>query len=118
MAFFDFLKPKKSEQELMFEKMNKELFPNGDKQIDEEVAELSMKLKNKYPKKELKGFYFSVSALYHMAADKGRERIVGGIMRNKTISLNEDEADLVYDYLYYKSLSQNTGIEKKNRNLV
>lgn len=75
MGLFDFLKPKKTDKELMFEKISNSIFPKGDKDIDACVDELLRILNNKISRAEAKDIVLKATFISRVSNGFPSERL-------------------------------------------
>jgi hypothetical protein len=75
MGIFDFLKPKKSPMEEIFEKMNNSLFPKGQKDTDAATSELLQILNNKISRQEAQTILLKSIAISAISQNFTEERL-------------------------------------------
>ncbi|UYN87615.1 MAG: hypothetical protein KIT51_04970 [Cyclobacteriaceae bacterium] len=103
MGLFDFLKsPEQRKQEEQMNKLFKELFPNGDAQLNTEVQHVRDLLEFKYTKESVKQTYLYACAIYYLSDDKDLHEVVGSILRNDKTSVTKEDAIKIYFYLQDK----------------
>jgi hypothetical protein len=99
---FDFLKPKPDSRKVMFKRMSREMFPNGDAQIEQETNELRRVLSTDYSLSNVKQLYVFISGLYYLSLTKDRGDIVNSILRYKDLAVSASDAGIIFDFLNNK----------------
>lgn len=103
MGLFDFMKsPEQKKKEELMKKLNSEIFPNGQVQMDREIQEVRELLGFRYSKEAIKETYVYASAIYYLSDDKKMEGVVSSILRNQKTSVTKDDAIRIFQYLEKK----------------
>lgn len=93
--------------EKFYDKLNKKLFPGGEKQQKEEAQRI-MKLSNgKLNFDESLNLLLATSALFSIAEDKSENRMVEYIIKKTNQKLNHEEAKGILDFItlkFYKKI--------------
>lgn len=100
MGLFDFLKsPEERKREELMQKLQQQIFPGGNAQIEKEINEVRALLDFKYTKEEIKQTYIHAAAMYFIAEDKSPERILTSILHNKSSVVTKEDAFTIFKYL-------------------
>lgn len=104
----------KNEKEILFQKINSELFPNGSSQIKAEALELFNSLKYKLILfEEFIGLYKYSCGLYVITKDRSDERMIDAIIRKSDNKVDFDDADKILFSIKKKVLKSN--LDENNR---
>lgn len=103
MGLFNFLKPKQTPElppdlQKQMQQIALAAFPGGDKQIQEETAQLHALLRGKLTKDEAKNLLTRTKALLIISDDKSKERIVPSIVASTGNKLTQHEGFLAYQF--------------------
>lgn len=103
MGLFDFLKPKQAPKlppdlQKQMQRIALAAFPGGEKQIQEETAQLHALLRGKLTKDEAKKLLTRTKALLIISDDKSKERIVPSIVASTGNKLTHHEGVLAYQF--------------------
>jgi hypothetical protein len=103
MGLFDFLKPKQTpkpppETQKQMQMIALAAFPGGEKQIQEETAQLHALLRGKLTNDEAKRLLTRTKALLIISEDKSKERIVPSIVASTGNKLTPHEGFLAYQF--------------------
>lgn len=108
MGLFDFFKSKEQrEKEDLMHKMQQQVFPGGNEQMNKEVREVRELLNFKYSLDEVKQTYVHAAAMFYIAKDKSRERITTSILYNDSSVVTKDDAIKIYNYLSERNKPKN-----------
>lgn len=104
MGLFDFLKPKQAPKlppdlQKQMQRIALAAFPGGEKQIQEETAQLHALLRGKLTKDEAKKLLRRTKALLIISDDKSKEQIVPSIVASTGNKLTHHEGFLAYQFL-------------------
>ena len=100
MGLFDFLKSKEQrEKEELMQKMQQQVFPGGNEQMNREVKEVRELLDFKYSLDDVKQTYVHAAAMYFVAQDKSQDRIITSILHNDKSVVTKADAVKIYNYL-------------------
>lgn len=108
MGLFDFLKSNEQrEKEELMQKLQQQIFPGGNEQMNREVRAVRELLDFKYSLDEVKQTYVHAAAMYFIAKDKSQERIITSILYNDKSVVTREDAIKIYKYLYDKNKPKN-----------
>lgn len=108
MGFFNFSKSKEQkEKEELMQKMQQQVFPGGNDQMNREVKEVRELLDFKYSLEEVKQTYVHAAAMYFIAKDKSQDRIITSILYNDKSVVTKVDAIKIYNYLAERNKPKN-----------
>lgn len=105
MGLFDFLKPKKTEMEEMFEKMSAKIFPKGEKDINAVVDSLLYILDNKISREEAKSIALKSTFLSRFNTNFDRDRLRSHLAGYCLQHFNDKQIETFHGYLVFLTIA-------------
>jgi uncharacterized short protein YbdD (DUF466 family) len=100
MGLFDVFKsPEEKKMEELMRKMQQQIFPGGNTQMEKEINDVRALLNFKYSKEDIKQTYVHAAAMYFIADDKSPQSIITSILHNKTSVVTKEDALKIVQYL-------------------
>jgi len=103
MGLFDFLRGKKIEKSKnYFKKLDSEIFPEGERQINDEVLTLHKKLNGKYSLQDLEDNYKYIAYMFNVTKDKSSKNIYKLISNNPNNVVLFEDLEAIINYIKNK----------------